>query len=137
MIETQENRTSEDVNSQQQFVDEMWKKYNKRMHDIIDDVEIESEIEAEKKIHSKNSRLVTISIISFALLMLIFIKVQQHSSKHQTRVEKNKPSEETTFIQRKTQSVNSQTAQVANTITTPIKKIAKAAIKSKSPSTLI
>ena len=49
------------------------------------------EIEAEKKIRSKNSRLVTISIISFALLMLIFTKVQQYSSISQAKVDIKNP----------------------------------------------
>ena len=134
MIDIQEDKINEKVNSLPQSIDKEWKKYNKCMNDMIDDAEIEAEVEAEEKIRSKNSRLFTISIIGIALLALIFTKVQQHSNVPQTRTNKESPIEETTFLQSKTQPVNSQVDQLALETTASVTKLAKASAKSKSVS---
>ena len=52
MIEIQEDKNKLDVSFPPQIIDEEWKKYNKRMDDMIDDAEIEAELEAENKIRS-------------------------------------------------------------------------------------
>jgi len=80
MIETQEDKPCEEIDSSTKAIDEEWKKYNKRLDDLIDDVEIEAEMEAEKTIRSKNSRLVTISFIGLALITLIFVQIQHRSN---------------------------------------------------------
>jgi cell division protein FtsN len=51
------------------------KKYNKYIDDLIENAEIEAEMEAEKKIRSKNSRVFSISLFGFALLALVYLQV--------------------------------------------------------------
>ena len=51
------------------------KKYNKHIDDLIENAEIEAEIEAEKKIRSKNSRVFSISMFGFALLALVYLQI--------------------------------------------------------------
>ena len=106
-------------------IDVEWKKYNKRMNDMFDDAEIEAEIEAEQKIRSKNSKLVTISIISLALPMLIFIKVQQESSIIQPLVNKEPLVEKVAFPAQKSSSSVSQTNHSTSKILAPLEKLTK------------
>ena len=65
----------DDVDAQLRNINDNWKKYNKSLENIYDDAEIEAEIEAEKKIKSKNSKLKTIYIISFILIPIIIFKI--------------------------------------------------------------
>jgi|FLOH01.1.fsa_nt_gi cell division protein FtsN len=65
-------------------------KYHKRIDDLIEDAEIEAEMEAEKKIRSKNSRMFSISMIGIGLLGLVYFQVN-----HQTTATPVKPAEET------------------------------------------
>ncbi len=51
------------------------KRYQKRIDELIEDAEIEAEMEREKKIRSKNTRLLTISGVSIALLVFIFMQL--------------------------------------------------------------
>ena len=51
------------------------KKYNKHIDDLIENAEIEAEMEAEKKIRSKNSRVFSISMFGFGLLALVYMQV--------------------------------------------------------------
>ncbi len=51
------------------------KKYNKHIDDLIENAEIEAEMEAEKKIRSKNSRVFSISMFGFGLLALVYLQV--------------------------------------------------------------
>jgi cell division septation protein DedD len=50
-------------------------KYHKRIDDLIEDAEIEAEMEAEKNIRSKNSRMFSISMIGIGLLGLVYFQV--------------------------------------------------------------
>ncbi len=52
-------------------------KYNKRIDDLIEDAEIEAEMEAEKNIRSKNSRMFSISMIGVGLLGLVYFQINQ------------------------------------------------------------
>ncbi len=56
-------------------------KYNKRIDDLIEDAEIEAEMEAEKNIKSKNSRMFSISMVGIGLLGLVYFQIN-----HQTTV---------------------------------------------------
>ena len=47
-------------------------KYKKNINDLIEDAEIEAEIEAKKKIRSKNSRVFSISMLGLGLLALVY-----------------------------------------------------------------
>ena len=51
------------------------KKYNKHIDDLIENAEIEAEMEAEKKIRSKNSRVFSISMFGFGLLALVYLQI--------------------------------------------------------------
>jgi cell division protein FtsN len=51
------------------------KKYNKHLDDLIENAEIEAEMEAGKKIRSKNSRILSISMFGFGLLVLVYIQI--------------------------------------------------------------
>jgi cell division protein FtsN len=53
------------------------KKYNKHIDDLIENAEIEAEMEAEKNIRSKNSRVFSISMFGFALLILVYLQVNR------------------------------------------------------------
>jgi cell division protein FtsN len=50
-------------------------KYIKRIDDLIEEAEIEAELEAEKKIRSKNTKLLTISILGCALLLFLYVRM--------------------------------------------------------------
>ncbi len=55
-------------------------KYHKRIDDLLEDAEIEAEMEAEKKIRSKNSRMFSISMTGIALLALVYFQVNHQSA---------------------------------------------------------
>ncbi len=55
-------------------------KYKKHINDLIEDAEIEAEIEAKKKIRSKNSRLFSISILGLGLLTLVYSQIKNPST---------------------------------------------------------
>ena len=76
------------------------KKYKKHINDLIEDAEIEAEMEAEKKIRSKNSRVFLISIFCFGLLSLAYLQINSRTT--QVAV----PDEE------KTAHINTQTKSV-------------------------
>jgi len=50
-------------------------KYIKRIDDLIEEAEIEAELEAEKRIRSKNTKLLSISIVSAALLLFLYVRM--------------------------------------------------------------
>ena len=56
------------------------KKYKKHINDLIEDTEIEAEMEAEKKIRSKNSRALLISIFCFGLLSLVYLQINSRTA---------------------------------------------------------
>lgn len=121
MIEIQEDKTHEEIDSSPQAIDEEWKKYNKRLDDLIDDAEIEAEIEAERTIRSKNSRLVTISAVGFALLALIFFQIQQRSNSPEPIINETLV-EQTAFFPQETPPVVPPADQLAPAIPAPIAK---------------
>ena len=55
-------------------------KYHKRIDDLIEDAEIEAEIEAEKNIRSKNSRMFSISMIGIGLLALVYFQINHQTA---------------------------------------------------------
>ena len=129
MIEIQEEKFNDDVGSPPQANYNEWKKYNKRMDDFFDDVEIKAEMEAEKKIRSKNSRLLTISIIGIFLLVLLFLKVQQHSNSPDSKTDKQPSFEKATLLPKKNLE-NLQASQLASITTSPVTKLTKTPTKS-------
>ena len=78
MLETREQETlpfEEDTQPPEEIT-----KYHKRIDDLLEDAEIEAEMEAEKKIRSKNSRMFSISLIGIALLALVYFQINHQSS---------------------------------------------------------
>ncbi len=55
-------------------------KYKKHINDLIEDAEIEAEMEAKKKIRSKNSRVLSISILGLGLLALVYSQINSPST---------------------------------------------------------
>lgn len=102
-----------------------WKKYNKRMEDMFDDAEIKAEIEAEKNIRSKNSKLRIISIIGIAILGIIFIKVQQSSQSTQPTNYKNLSNEKEVISSKSSYLVDSTTSKLADITNASEKKVVK------------
>lgn len=88
MTEIYKHETNEDLNLKLRKDNKEWEKYNKRMDNIIENVEIESEIEAENKFRSKNSKLFTISIIGLTILILIFFKAERYSTLQKELIKK-------------------------------------------------
>jgi cell division protein FtsN len=61
--------------SEVEHLPEATQKYNKHLDNLIENAEIEAEIEAGKKIRSKNSRIFSISIFGFGLLALVYLQI--------------------------------------------------------------
>ena len=55
-------------------------KYKKHINDLIEDAEIEAEMEAKKKIRSKNSRVFSISMLGLGLLALVYTQINSPST---------------------------------------------------------
>ena len=49
MLEIQEDKNIKTLDSQLQGINEDWKKYNKRLDNLLDDVQIKTKLETEKK----------------------------------------------------------------------------------------
>ena len=71
MMDTKEQSPVTEI----EHLPEETKKYNKHIDDLIENAEIEAEMEAEKKIRSKNSRVFSISMFGFGLLALIYLQI--------------------------------------------------------------
>ena len=80
MLEIQEDKNIKPLDSQLQEINEDWKKYNKRLDNILDDIQIKTKLETEKKVRTKNSKLPIISAIGIVLLVLIYIQSKQFFS---------------------------------------------------------
>ena len=71
MMDTKEQSPFTEI----EHLPEETKKYNKHIDDLIENAEIEAEMEAEKKIRSKNSRFFSISMFGFGLLALVYLQI--------------------------------------------------------------
>jgi len=71
MMDTKEQSPVTEI----EHLQEETKKYNKHIDDLIENAEIEAEMEAEKKIRSKNSRFFLISMFGFGLLALVYLQI--------------------------------------------------------------
>ena len=60
-----------------EITDHETSKYKKNVNEIIENAEIEAEIEAEKKIRSKNSRMFLISMFGFALISIVYFQINK------------------------------------------------------------
>ena len=122
MVENRDKQLNQSIAPSIQVIDDDWKKYNKRINNLIDDVAIEAEIEAERKIRSKNSKLLTISIVGIAFLTLIFLKVQQYSDLSQTGADKKILPQDASLPPKKFQQVNSKLSRTSPQLVAQLKK---------------
>ncbi len=65
-------------------------KYNKRIEEIMEDAEIEAELEAEKKIRSKNTKMLLITLVGVSLVMALYFGIKSVS----TATSKNESAEQ-------------------------------------------
>ena len=80
MMDTEEKTALPDIEHQDT------NKYKKHINDLIENAEIEAELEAEKKIRSKNSRVFSISMVGMGLLALVYFQINSPSSPGTTSV---------------------------------------------------
>ena len=78
MVDNEEKITLADIE------DHDTNKYKKNINDLIENAEIEAEMEAEKNIRSKNSRIFLISMIGFVLLSFVYLRINNQSSEKVT-----------------------------------------------------
>jgi cell division protein FtsN len=71
MMDTKEQSSVSEV----EHLSEEIQKYNKHLDNLIENAEIEAEMEAGKRIRSKNSRIFSISIFGFGLLALVYLQI--------------------------------------------------------------
>jgi cell division protein FtsN len=71
MMDTKEQSPVSEV----EHLPEATQKYSKHLDNLIENAEIEAEMEAGKKIRSKNSRIFSISIFGFGLLALVYLQI--------------------------------------------------------------
>jgi cell division protein FtsN len=76
MMDTKEQSTVSEV----EHLPDETKKYNKHLDDLIQNAEIEAEMEAGKKIRSKNSRIFSISVFGFGLLALVYFQINSNKA---------------------------------------------------------
>jgi len=60
--------------------DNVTNKYKKNVNEILENAEIEAEIEAEKKIRSKNSRIFLISMFGFAFISIVYFQINKKTA---------------------------------------------------------
>ena len=120
-MEIQENKTNGVTHSKN--INYELKKYNKRMEEIIDDAEIESEMEAENEVRSKNSRLLTISIVGIIIIAGVFMRVQQNYNANLEKTHKKSLAKEVVFSPGKIQPANPQIRQTVPEVPTSEEKI--------------
>ena len=60
--------------------DQETSKYKKNVNEIMENAEIEAELEAEKKIRSKNSRIFLISMIGFAFITITNFQINKKTT---------------------------------------------------------
>jgi len=97
MLEIQEDKNIKTLDSQLQEINEDWKKYNKRLGNLLDDVQIKTKLETEKKVRTKNSKLPIISAIGIALLVLIYIQNKQFFNSPRFSIDNQPINKQATF----------------------------------------
>ena len=97
MLEIQEDKNIKTLDSQLQEINEDWKKYNKRLDNILDDIQIKTKLETEKKVRTKNSKLPIISAIGIVLLVLIYIQNKQFFNSPRYSIDNQPINKQATF----------------------------------------
>jgi cell division septation protein DedD len=78
MLESQKDKNFKNLDPHSQEINPDWKKYNKRLHNLHNDDQINSEPNIKKRVRTKNSKLTIISTIGIILIALIFIQKKQY-----------------------------------------------------------
>ena len=78
MLEIQEDKKIKKSDPQSQKINADWKKYNRRLNNLLDDAKIKNVWETKKRIRTKNSKLAIISAIAISLIVLIAIQNKQY-----------------------------------------------------------
>ena len=78
MLEIQEDKYIEKSDPQSQEINADWKKYNKRINNLLDSAQIKTVWETKKRVRTKNSKLAIISAIGIFLIVLIAIQNKQY-----------------------------------------------------------
>jgi len=73
MLKIKENKNLKKLESPIQEINEDWKKYNKRLDSMLDNAHFSNELDT-KKVRVKNPKLAVISLVSLALIILIFVQ---------------------------------------------------------------
>ena len=74
MLEIQEDKKIEKSDPRTKELNADWKKYNKRLNNLLDDAQIKNVLETKKRIRTKNSKLTIISAIAISLIILVAIQ---------------------------------------------------------------
>ena len=78
MLEMQEDKSIEKLDPHAQELNADWKKYNKRLNNLLDNAQIKNVWETKKRVRTKNSKLAIISAIGILLIVLIAIQNKQY-----------------------------------------------------------
>ena len=68
MLEIQKDKNIKKSDPQSQEINAGWKKYNKRLNNLLDDAQIKNVWQTKKRLRTKNSKLTIISAICFYYL---------------------------------------------------------------------
>ena len=96
MLKIQENKILEKLESPIQKINEDWKKHNKRLDGMLDNSLFSNELDT-KRLRAKNPKIAIISLISLALLILIFVQNKQNLDLSQSIVNEQ-PSDKTKLL---------------------------------------
>ena len=119
MLEIQEDKNIEKSDPQSQEINADWKKYNKRLINLLDNAHIKTELKTAKRIRTKNSKLTIISAIGISLIALIAIQNKQYfNSPHSSLSKKAPGTSRNEFPQKpsadKTESTDHQPTAIKN-----------------------
>ena len=96
MLKIQENKNLKKFESSVQKINEDWKKYNKRLDGMLDNALFSNKLD-NKKLRAKNPKIAIISLVSLALLIIIFVQNKQNLDLFQS-VANEEPSSKTKLL---------------------------------------
>ena len=91
MLQIQEEKKNEKSDPQPQGINADWKKYNKRLNNLLDDAKNNNTWETRKRVRTKNSKLTIISTIAISLIILIAIQNKQYFKSPLSSISKKIP----------------------------------------------
>jgi len=91
MLEIQEDKNIKKSDPQTQEINADWKKYNKRLNNLLDSAQIKTVWETKKKVRTKNSQLSIFSAIGISLIALIAIQNKHYFNSPLSSISKKAP----------------------------------------------